>query len=664
MSQPGSKTDVQQRPSATDPQVSTLGSAKPAIVGENAWLAEAMLGNDRSRLPDVATQFLRTCYLPLLAGTLFGLGVGALAGWAAFGVILFAAATAVDVAGRHVKARHEMILSRAGASPIVRSLARSLLAVILLAQSITGPSGTVFFAYLVVVAAVQLSWFATLIGVRWLAPKQPMLLYRPGGPQPQASLRYAKARARARDIPIVPLAVELLALIVLLAALAFPAAVVPAALVVALGVLGLLAMTALRTLEIRRLAQGAEKAQTDLAAQLAEADPTVLIYMTGGVGQSKYILNQWMPAFARMQQPAIVVVREASQLPFIVDAGIPVVYAPRTRHVEGLVLASVQVAFYPANAGKNVHLWREAGIKHVFLNHGDSDKSTSANPVVRAYDEVWGAGQAAAERYAAAGVDLTGKFAIVGRPQVESLTVGPLGHARTTLLYAPTFEGYYEESNYSSLERMGPAMIAALLDHHPEVRIWFKPHPASGVQRPGMKAAQAEIVQLLRSAPASHGHLCVDDRPELTLLDCFAQADVLVSDISSVVTDFLYTERPLIVTNPRQLPVPDFEATFPTQRSSYLLEQDLSNFDTVFADAFGADPMADERREMKLYVLGDLPEGPMAAFTQNTARIIADAKRDRALITNEFRVRTGPSDAATTREQTLDGDDSDQAVEE
>ncbi len=646
------------KPETTGPGLlsATEGSAKPLILGERAWLAEAMLGSSRLRLPVGVTQFLRTRYLALFCASMLLFGIAAVAGWAVFGLMMFVLAMVVDGLGRRVRAKHEAILSRSGATAIARSLARSLLAVVLLARCAAEPGGAVFFGYLVVILAVQLSWFGALVGARWIGPRQPILLFRPGGPQPRESLEYAKVLGRASDFPFVPLAVEAVALGVLLAALTSHAAAIASAVVVSLGVLGLLVLATLRALQLRRLARQADGVQAKLRAQIGAEQPVALIYMSGGEGQSKTIMNQWMPIFGRLQQSSFVIVREASHLPFIVDTDIPIVYAPRTRHVEDLVLPSVQVAFYLANAGKNVHLQREAGIKHVFLNHGDSDKSTSANPVVRVYDEVWVAGQAAVDRYAAAGVHLRNNFGIVGRPQVESLPVGRLGHARPTLLYAPTFEGYYEESNYSSLERMGPAMIAAVLEHYPDVRIWFKPHPATGAQRPGMKRASAEIVQLLRSAPASHGHLCVDDRPTLSLLDCFAQADVLLSDISSVVTDFLYTERPLIVTNPRQLPVPRFKDTFPTQRTSYILESDLTNFAAVFADAFGADSMAKERREMKRYVLGDLPDGPMAAFTQNTERIIEKAKRDRALITNEFRVRGAPSDAAARDVDPGEGD--------
>ena len=329
--------------------------------------------------------------------------------------------------------------------------------------------------------------------------------------------------------------------------------------------------------------------------------------MSADAGQSQYILNQWVPTIEKIHQSAFILVREASHLLPIRPTCLPVIYAPSTRHCEELTRPSVKIAFYLANAGRNVHLLREARLKHVFLNHGDSDKSTSANPVARVYDEVWVAGEAAVERYEAAGIHMPRKqYAIVGRPQVESLRVGPLPlGGQRTILYAPTFEGYYEESNYSSLERMGPQLIERILAQYPDVRVIFKPHPASGVQRPEMAEARVAIVDVLTRSAGNH--LYVGPESELTLYECFDMADALISDISSVVTDFLYTERPLITTNPRRLPRDLFFHTFPTQQASYILERCLENFAEVMDDVLGPDSRHEQRLEMKRYVLGRPP---------------------------------------------------------
>jgi hypothetical protein len=383
-----------------------------------------------------------------------------------------------------------------------------------------------------------------------------------------------------------------------------------------------------------RFAEYRERLLEDLRAH----GPEVIVYMSAAAGQSGYMLNQWLPALSAMQRRAMIVVREESNLEPIGATQLPIVHAPATRDVEQMVLPSVRVAFYVANAGRNVQLLREPGIKHVFLNHGDSDKATSANPVSRVYDEVWVAGQAAIDRYEAAGVRIPSEhFAVIGRPQVDRLAVGPRRRSsRPCLLYAPTWEGIYEEVNYSSLEIAGPAIVAAILSGRPDVDIVFKPHPASGAWRPGMRVARREVERLLmRSARAEH-HVIGAAHPDMTLHDCFELADVLVSDISSVVTDFLYTERPIITTNPIGLREAEFRAMFPTQRASYVLGPDFTRVAELVDRALAEDPLADARRETKRYALGDLPDGPMHAFDENVERICEQAGSDAERIRNTF----------------------------
>ena len=254
------------------------------------------------------------------------------------------------------------------------------------------------------------------------------------------------------------------------------------------------------------------------------------------------------------------------------------------------------------------------------------------------YDEVWVAGQAAIDRYAAAGVRIPREhFAVIGRPQVDRLAVGPRRRSsRLCLLYAPTWEGIYEEVNYSSLEIAGLAIVAAILKARPDVDIIFKPHPASGAWRPGMRVARREVERLLMRAPRSEHHVIADAHRDMTLQDCFELADVLVSDISSVVTDFLYTERPIITTNPIGLQQEDFRTMFPTQRASYVLGPDFTQVAELVDRALGEDPLADARRRMKRYVLGDLPNGPMYAFNENVERICEHAGSDAERVRNTF----------------------------
>ena len=386
----------------------------------------------------------------------------------------------------------------------------------------------------------------------------------------------------------------------------------------------------------RALRSGAKAYSAQLFEQLRAYDPACIVYMSAGPAQSGYILNQWLPALDSMSKRAIIVVREDNNLGPIGRTELPVLYAPQTRDVEQLVLPSIRMAFYLANAGRNVHLQREPAIKHLFLNHGDSDKSTSANPVSRVYDEVWVAGEAAIDRYHAAGVDIpTDHFAIVGRPQVDPLVVGPLPGPTRHLLYAPTFEGYYQEANYSSLEVMGVELVRQVLALRPDLGIIFKPHPSTGVQRAGMRAARAQINALLRT---SHRHVVADDHPGMTLNDCFDRADVLVSDISSVVTDFLHTERPILISNPTTMEHDQFRKTFPTQAASYVVDRDLAALPALLDDALDEDSLAAQRLVMKRYVLGDLPDGPLRAFDEQVNRVYEEAVAHAARVRNSFTV--------------------------
>jgi len=118
------------------------------------------------------------------------------------------------------------------------------------------------------------------------------------------------------------------------------------------------------------------------------------------------------------------------------------------------------------------------------------------------------------------------------------------------------------------------------------------------------------------------GNLVTADRG-LTLTECLTAADVLVSDVSSVISDYLFTERPVIVCDPAGLSAEAFVAAYPSQASSYLLGPDLTGLDEIVTLALGEDPLRESRIAMKRHVLGDPPGGPQAAFAANLERLCA-----------------------------------------
>lgn len=575
----------------------------------------------------------------VVTGALWGvLVISALAGWLWPAVVAYGLAVFADYLASRELSRETLLLRRLGAPSPMRQFIRGVLLLAVLARIEQPALALAWTALLLSMVFVQLVHVA---GTAWLGSKQPPLIYRPEGSQPASTLAFAKLYRNSSWAPKWLVVVEIVVVVLFGVAATVGVnwlLVLVGSVVVVLVLAALIAVYARAVLKL-----GSEKSQQqitqEVTGELDAAAPEAIVYMSADAGQSQYILNQWVPTIEKIHQNSFVMVREASHLLPIRPTSLPVVYAPSTRHCEELTRPSVKLAFYLANAGRNVHLLREARLKHVFLNHGDSDKSTSANPVARVYDEVWVAGEAAVERYEAAGIHMPRKqYAIVGRPQVESLRVGPLPvGGQRTILYAPTFEGYYEESNYSSLERMGPQLIERILAQYPDVRVIFKPHPASGVQRPGMAEARVAIVDVLTRSAGNHVYVGPDS--ELSLYECFDMADALISDISSVVTDYLYTERPLITSNPRRLPRDLFIHTFPTQRASYVLERSLENFTELMDDVLGPDTQLESRLEVKKWVLGDHPEGPTATFVAQADRLTREASEHAASIRNEFRVK-------------------------
>jgi len=580
------------------------------------WQELARAAAPASWLPRSAARWLADNFL-LLGLAYLGLVVAVIVGTPAVAAGCALVALGFDWAATREDSAVARIVDSAGATPPLRAAVLCLL----VAGASTGSAVVgLVLASVVVLAA----WVGLLALATGFSRNAPPLRFVPGGhAQPEPLAGYARFYRGATGTPG-PFAVAL--------GLAVAGTVVGGGwwawlLLVAAGMVAL-GSAARAAVAFRRRLGRAEADAEALLADLAATGPSYLVHVSLGAGQSRYIVNQWLPVLDATPANGLLAVREASQLAPLRPTRVPVVYAPSTRNLEQVTLPRIPVAFYLAYGEKNAHLLRNPSLAHVMLLHGDSDKATSANAQARGFDQVWVAGQAAVDRYLAAGIDLApDRFVLVGRPQVEPLLRG--GHPRgerPVVFYAPTFEGYYEETAHSSLDTMGPAMVRRLLDAFPQVQVWFKPHPASGVVRPSMLAAIAGIEALL----AVGDHVVVDRRPDLTLVDCLARADVLLSDISSVVSDFLATRRPVVVTNPAGLTEDGFRAAYPSQRGSYVVGPDLAGFDAAIGDALGPDPLRAEREALVGYLLGEFPDGPQAAFDAALDRLSARAGDGRA----------------------------------
>ncbi|AKZ55687.1 putative integral membrane protein [Streptomyces ambofaciens ATCC 23877] len=516
-----------------------------------------------------------------------------------------------------------------------------------------------------------------------LTPAPPLLLRRPG---PRLAAFGLPATAgllatTATDAPV------------------YGAAGLALSLTVALAGLGALL---LRLLPGRRPA-GEQEVLDWFEAWLAEYRPTVGLYFSGGAS-SAYQANMWLEPLARLDGRPLIVLRERHMVQRIAATDIPVVCLPRVSTLMRLEHSTLRVLLHPSNSGKTSQVLRIPTIKHAFVNHGESDKLSSCNPYAKAYDEVWVAGPAARERYALAEVGVEDKDVVeIGRPQLDAVAPyagPPAPGAYTTVLYAPTWEGWDGNPGNTSVVEAGEPLVRALLAD-PGVRLLYKPHPLTGSVDPRARAADLRIRELVRAAnrerggprpdasaaaeltrrtaeldglvaagfrsaadqaermlrrpapepgragavarataaweeaywaslPAWEHQVVTDARPPLYA--CFNQADLLVSDVSSVISDFLASGKPYAVANTSGLAEDVFRKSLPTVAAATVLAPDASGVPALL-DAVRhpeLDELAEARVALALRLLGPAEPPSQERFAGAVRALCATAGEHRA----------------------------------
>ena len=367
-----------------------------------------------------------------------------------------------------------------------------------------------------------------------------------------------------------------------------------------------------------------------LGAALADLAPQVGLYYSRpeAIG---YIANVWMPTLEQLPQRSVVICREAYNAELIETDRLPVIWVRRAGDLERVVPPSLGLALYPSNVAKNNHLLRLPGIFDVFIGHGDSDKGGSATVLTRIFDEAWVSGPAARDRYRIADVGVRDEqVREVGRPQLAEIErhAAPLSesHAGTdgvstwdyTVLYAPTREGFFAAWEYSSILAQGEGILTGLLGM-PGVRVLFKPHPGTGTDDPAYGLEVQRLAALVETAGAPHEVVTGAEG----LYHAFNRADLLVSDISSVITDFLASGKPYVVTNSGTLDEDAFRGLFPSAQGAYVLSGSGAEVTALVTDALEHDSQAAARRRTAEYLLGDSQSDPVTRFVEAVDAVLA-----------------------------------------
>lgn len=334
-----------------------------------------------------------------------------------------------------------------------------------------------------------------------------------------------------------------------------------------------------------------------LAAALTELAPRYLLYYAGP-RQGAYQLSMWLPHLAEVGEPAALLVRDPDFVPAAARlGGLPVVQADSVEAMEYLMVSSLRAILYVNNDARNADGVRFAGLRHVFLGHGDSDKPSSWSAMSGIYDQIFVAGQAGIDRYRDHGVLIPeAKFVKVGRPQLAAsldVATGPLPAPRT-VLYAPTWRGGLNDMQLGSLKQ-SVELVGVLLSLG--AKVIFRPHPLS-FRDAESRVLIGRVDALLQARPDAG--LTSAQASALTIAECMNRSDALVADISSVVSDYLFTNKPFAV-----LVSPGKSALIADSLARAAIVVDLSEqFDARLAELLGPDVRAEARQAARSHYLG------------------------------------------------------------
>lgn len=356
-----------------------------------------------------------------------------------------------------------------------------------------------------------------------------------------------------------------------------------------------------------------------LVTALRDVEPEILVHFNALI-TSAYAINDWVTTLESLNErhrvAILVVDRQPWHLHTIATSRLPIVYLQGAEAIEHIVeqVPSITMALYPRNTAANKNILRVPNLYDVYVNHGESDKAEAANPATRAFDELWLVGEAARERYLTANVGVReDQLRIVGRPQLsELLAAAPLleDPTTTTVVYAPTWEGYFAADAYGSLPTMGEAVVSALLAR-PATTVVYAPHPALGTLSGEFAAANDAVLKQLRRAGADRGIVATEFQRDAAL----AAADVLVTDIGNELTDFLALDRPYLVLHPGPTSEAEFVAENPSAAGGVVVEAaTVASIADAVTDAVTNDSKRGERAAVRARYLGDLTTPPIERF--------------------------------------------------
>jgi len=363
------------------------------------------------------------------------------------------------------------------------------------------------------------------------------------------------------------------------------------------------------------------------------------LYFAGGMG-SVYQVEQWIGTLQELKQEKnfLLIIRDKGVFTWLAkNTDFTLVYcltlADLTKFYEE---SNLKCILYVNNGFKNFQSLMVESALHVHINHGESDKSSTATHQAKAYDYVLIVSDAGYNKYQSnlINIDMS-SFIKVGRPQLDHIkTIAPFDKDqpapivesinlednvveesektniienstpveenidRKVILYAPTWEATHDSMNFTSLNEYGLELVSKILDN-PNYYLVYKPHPNTGSRDTVTKNINNKIKKLLKD---NHKGEVVSTGDINSL---YAHVDLAIFDNSAVAIDYLQVDKPMLMTD--MFHKMDKREGKPTIVNAVRLLslKNLSKVEEIIQDEIENDTLRDIRNKVKIYFLGN-----------------------------------------------------------
>lgn len=324
----------------------------------------------------------------------------------------------------------------------------------------------------------------------------------------------------------------------------------------------------------------------------------------GEKSDSLYWLNDWLSIFLEFNVQFLVVLRSEELQSWIFE-NYPDVNSVTINGFQQVVelhkaTINTSLALYPINSMHNHLFVRLTKLRHVFIGHGDSDKLSSANKVLRMFDEVWCSGQAQVDRFLNQDFNCSSlRLRKVGRPGLKKLlsvrekTV----KEQRKFLYLPTWEGSDERWDYSSISNLENIVDAVLADG--KASIGIRLHPFIGRR----SKALLEKVKQVKNKYSSNTRVEFSST-EVPLVKVLNDYSYFICDVSSVVTECLAVNHPIFLYQSEHFNIETAESNIPLSSFCYTFKSANELSDKVSVVLGGDDYKADRRFDAADYFIG------------------------------------------------------------